>query len=99
MTARCTFAGVSARSKERLGIAVPRLGYHAEKRPAFVILVSGRSRRRYMEALAGTTWDTMRKVYDYVDMPTLQDAVAALEAAPVPLSQPPAPVRRLRAAA
>ncbi len=41
----------------------------------------------------------MRKVYDYADLTTLQDAVAALEAAPVPLSQPPAPVRHLRSVA
>ena len=31
------------------------------------------------EELAGTTWETMRRVYDYVDLPTLQDAVALLE--------------------
>jgi len=31
----------------------------------------------------------MRKVYDYVALTTLQDAGAALEAAPVPLVQPP----------
>lgn len=87
------------RSKERLGIDLPRLGYHAEKRagirdPRFRALPP-----KVQEALAGTTWDTMRKVYDYVDLPTLQDAVAALEAAPVPLSQPPAPVRHLRSVA
>ncbi|HEX8696675.1 MAG TPA: hypothetical protein VF746_29930 [Longimicrobium sp.] len=34
-----------------------------------------------------------------VDLPTLQDAVAALEADPAPLSQPPAPVRHLRSVA
>jgi hypothetical protein len=51
------------------------------------------------EELAGTTWDTMRKVYDYVDLPTLHEAVAALEADPVPFAQPPAPVRRLRSVA
>src|ERR1051325_533527 len=50
------------RSKERLGIALPRLGYHAEKRagirdPRFRALPP-----KVQEALAGTTWDTMRKV-------------------------------------
>ena len=87
------------RTKQRLGIKIPRLGYHAEKRagirdPRFRALAP-----KVQEELAGTTWDTMRKVYDFVDLPTLQDAVAALEADPVPLSQPPAPAPRLRAAA
>ncbi|HEU4557201.1 MAG TPA: tyrosine-type recombinase/integrase, partial [Longimicrobium sp.] len=86
-------------TKRRLGINVARLGYHAEKRagirdPRFRALPP-----KVQEELAGTTWDTMRKVYDYVDLPTLHDAVAALEADPAPLSQPPAPVRHLRSVA
>jgi hypothetical protein len=31
------------------------------------------------EELAGTTWETMRRVYDFVDLPTLHNAVALLE--------------------
>ncbi|HEU4557528.1 MAG TPA: tyrosine-type recombinase/integrase [Longimicrobium sp.] len=86
-------------TKRRLGINVTRLGYHAEKRagirdPRFRALPP-----KVQEELAGTTWDTMRKVYDYVDLPTLHDAVAALEADSAPLSQPPAPVRHLRSVA
>lgn len=86
-------------TRKRLGINVPRLGYHAEKRagirdPRFRALPP-----TVQEELAGTTFETMRRVYDYVDLPTLQEAVAALEADVVPLSQPPAPVRHLRSVA
>lgn len=85
--------------KKRLGINVARLGYHGEKRagirdPRFRALPP-----TVQEELAGTTWDTIRKVYEYVDLPTLHEAVAAMEADPVPLSQPPAPVLRLRSVA
>jgi hypothetical protein len=52
------------RGKDRLGIAVPRLGNHAEKRagsrdPRFLALPP-----KVQETLAGTTWDAIRKVYD-----------------------------------
>jgi hypothetical protein len=55
------------RIKDRLGIDLPILGYHAEKRagirdPRFRALPP-----KVQEELAGTTWNTMRKVYDYVD--------------------------------
>jgi hypothetical protein len=43
------------------------------------------------EELAGTTWDTMRRVYDFVDVTPLRDAVAALEADTTPA---PRPVKR-----
>jgi 3-methyladenine DNA glycosylase AlkD len=87
------------RTRKRLGITLPRLGYHGEKRagirdPRFRALAP-----KVQEELAGTTWETMRRIYDYVDLGTLQDAVNALEAEPAPLSQPPAPVRHLRSAA
>jgi integrase len=87
------------RAKNRAGIKVPRLGYHAEKRagirdPRFRALPP-----KVQEELAGTTWETMRKVYDYVDLPTLKDAVAALEADPAPLPEPRQPAGSLRLAA
>jgi integrase len=76
-------------TKRAQGINVPRLGYHGEKRagirdPRFRALDPA-----VQEELAGTTWETMRRVYDYVDLPTLKDAIAALDtvSAPVP-SQP-----------
>ncbi len=67
-------------TKKAQGINIPRLGYHGEKRagirdPKFRSLDPA-----VQEELAGTTWETMRRVYDFVDMPTLQDAVALLEA-------------------
>jgi hypothetical protein len=43
------------------------------------------------EELAGTTWDTMRRVYDFVDVTTPRDAVALLEADTTPA---PHPVKR-----
>jgi 3-methyladenine DNA glycosylase AlkD len=86
-------------ARGRSGIALPRLGYHGEKRagirdPHFRALAP-----KVQEELAVTTWETMRRIYDYVDLGTLEDAVVALEADPAPLSQPPAPVRHLRSAA
>jgi integrase len=79
-------------TKKAQGINVHRLGYHGEKRagirdPKFRGLDPA-----VQEELAGTTWETMRRVYDYVDMPTLQDAVRALEAD----SEPVAPVQKRR---
>lgn len=73
-------------ARNKLGINLPRLGYHGEKRagirdPRFRNLAPA-----IQEELAGTTWGTMRRIYDYVDLPTLQEAVALLEAEPA--SQP-----------
>jgi integrase len=67
-------------TKREQGINIPRLGYHGEKRagirdPKFRSLDPA-----VQEELAGTTWETMRRVYDYVDMPTLHSAIAILEA-------------------
>jgi integrase len=66
-------------TKKAEGIDIPRLGYHGEKRagirdPRFRALDPA-----VQEELAGTTWETMRRVYDFVDLPTLHDAVALLE--------------------
>jgi integrase len=79
------------RTKREQGINVPRLGYHGEKRagirdPKFRSLDPA-----VQEELAGTTWDTMRRVYDFVDVTTLRDAVALLEADTTPA---PRPVKR-----
>ncbi|HEX6912562.1 MAG TPA: hypothetical protein VF142_19300, partial [Longimicrobium sp.] len=80
------------RTKREQGINVPRLGYHGEKRagirdPKFRSLDPA-----VQEELAGTTWDTMRRVYDFVDVGTLKAAVALLEADTAPA--PPAAKRR-----
>lgn len=66
-------------TKKRLGIKVPRLGYHGEKRagirhPAFRQLPPA-----VQEELAGTTFETMRRVYDNVDLPEQKAAVAFLD--------------------
>lgn len=76
------------RTKREQGINVPRLGYHGEKRagirdPKFRSLDPA-----VQEELAGTTWDTMRRVYDFVDVTTLRDAVALLEADTTPAPRP-----------
>jgi integrase len=61
------------------GINVHRLGYHGEKRAGIRDPKFRRLDPAVQEELAGTTWETMRRVYDYVDLPTLQNAVALLE--------------------
>jgi integrase len=68
------------RTKREQGINIPRLGYHGEKRAGIRDPKFRRLDPAVQEELAGTTWDTMRRVYDYVDMPTLQGAIALLEA-------------------
>ena len=86
-------------TKRKHGIKVPRLGYHAEKRAG---IRDSRFRAlppKVQEELAGTTWETMRRVYDYVDLPTLQDAVALLEAEPEPRPDPRQTAGNLRIAA
>jgi hypothetical protein len=82
---RCTGAGLRAQ-----GINIPRLGYHGEKRAGIRDPKFRRLDPAVQEELAGTTWETMRRVYDYVDMPTLQGAIALLEAADEPAPPPPA---------
>lgn len=66
-------------TKKAQGINLHRLGYHGEKRAGIRDPKFRRLDPAVQEELAGTTWETMRRVYDYVDMPTLQDAVAMLE--------------------
>lgn len=66
-------------TKKRLGIIIPRLGYHGEKRagirhPAFKQLPI-----EVREELAGTTWETMKRVYDDVSLPEQRAAVAFLD--------------------
>jgi integrase len=66
-------------TKKAQGIHVHRLGYHGEKRAGIRDPKFRRLDPAVQEELAGTTWETMRRVYDYVDLPTLQSAVALLE--------------------
>ena len=66
-------------TKKAQGINLPRLGYHGEKRAGIRDPKFRRLDPAVQEELAGTTWETMRRVYDFVDLPTLQDAVAILE--------------------
>jgi integrase len=67
------------RTKERLGLDVRGLGYHGEKRagvrdPRFRALAPA-----VQEAISGTAYDTLKKVYDYVDLDDMREAVAELE--------------------
>ncbi len=68
-----------SKAKQRVGIKIPRLGLHGEKRAG---IRNPRFRQldpKVQEELAGTRWETMRLIYDYVDLPAMQDAVAFLE--------------------
>ncbi|HEY0019471.1 MAG TPA: tyrosine-type recombinase/integrase [Longimicrobium sp.] len=66
-------------TKKAQGLNIPRLGYHGEKRAGIRDPKFRKLDPAVQEELAGTTWETMRRVYDYVDVPTLREAVAALE--------------------
>jgi integrase len=66
-------------TKKAQGLDLPRLGYHGEKRAGIRDPKFRRLDPAVQEELAGTTWETMRRVYDYVDLPTLRNAVALLE--------------------
>jgi hypothetical protein len=72
------------RTKREQGINIPR----GEKRAGTRDPKFRRLDPAVQEELAGTTWDTMRRVYDYVDMPTLQGAIALLEADDEPAPRP-----------
>lgn len=82
------------------GVKIARLGYHGEKRagirdPKFRSLPAP-----VQEELAGTTYGTITRVYEYVDLPALFEAIAVLEggsAAPPP--SPAGSVERLPKAA
>ncbi|MDB4950435.1 MAG: Phage integrase family protein [Gemmatimonadetes bacterium] len=87
-------------TKKENGINIPRLGYHGEKRagirdPKFRALPAP-----VQEELAGTTYGTITRVYEYVDLPALFDAVAVLEGgAPASTAPPPGPMEELPRAA
>lgn len=66
-------------TKKAQGLNIPRLGYHGEKRAGIRDPKFRKLDPAVQEELAGTTWETMRRIYDYVDVPTLRAAVASLE--------------------
>ena len=70
---------LDAEHQEGAGINIPRLGYHGEKRAGIRDPKFRKLDPAVQEELAGTTWETMRRIYDYVDVPTLRAAVASLE--------------------
>lgn len=77
------------KTRSACGINVSRLGYHGLKRagirdPRFRALPPA-----VQEELSGTTFGTIRRVYDYVDLPALREAVAALEEEGVAPTPPP----------
>jgi len=78
------------KTRRACGFNVPRLGYHGEKRagirdPKFRALPAP-----VQEELAGTTYGTIMRVYEYVDLPALFDAVAVLEGGVTAPAPPPA---------
>jgi hypothetical protein len=68
-------------TKKAQGIKAHRLGYHGEKRAGIRDPKFRRLDPAVQEELTGTTWETMRRVYDYVDEDTMRNAVAQLEGA------------------
>lgn len=68
-----------SKAKQRAGIKIPRLGFHGEKRAGIRDPKFRRLDPKVQEELAGTRWETMRLIYDYVDLPAMQDAVAFLD--------------------
>jgi integrase len=67
------------RTKKRLGIDIRGLGYHGEKRagirdPRFRALPAS-----VQEAISGTAFETLRRVYDYVGLDDMRQAVQLLE--------------------
>jgi hypothetical protein len=86
-------------TRRECGINVARLGYHGEKRagirdPKFRALPAP-----VQEELAGTTYGTITRVYEYVDLPALFDAVAVLEGSAASTPPPPGPLEGLPKAA
>lgn len=87
------------KTRRACGIDVPRLGYHGEKRagirdPNFRSLPA-----TVQEAMAGTTYGTIARVYDYVDLPTLFDALDVLEGGAKPAVPRSGPLEGLAKAA
>lgn len=59
---------------------VKRLGYHGEKRARIRSPEFRKLPPKVQEAITGTTWQTLNRVYDYVDLDTMRDALTLLEA-------------------
>lgn len=86
-------------TKKRLGIEIERLGYHGEKRagvrhPAFRQLPPA-----VQEEISGTTFGTLQRVYDFVDLPEQRAAIAFLEGEVDRLPASPRALDRFRRAA
>lgn len=85
-------------TRKRLGVEIPRFGVHATKRagvrdPRFRALPPS-----VQAALSGTTYGTLERVYQFVGVDDMRDALKVLEADEAPLPYPQEP-RRLRKAA
>ncbi|HEV2129643.1 MAG TPA: tyrosine-type recombinase/integrase [Longimicrobiaceae bacterium] len=66
-------------AKRRAGIEIEGLGYHGEKRAGVRDPAFRRLPPTVQEALAGTRYDTLRKVYDYVGLDAMREAVEEME--------------------
>jgi integrase len=73
--------GWMQRAKAKAGLqGVKRLGYHGEKRARVRSPEFRKLPPKVQEALTGTTWGTLHRVYDYVDLDTMRDALTLMEA-------------------
>lgn len=72
-------------TRQALGIRIPRLGYHGEKRAGIRDPRWQQLPDEWREALSGTTAQTEKRVYGYVGLDAMEKAVAFLDgdAAPV----------------
>ena len=68
-------------TKAKLGIKIRGLGYHGEKRALIRSSEFKRLRAKAAVEFVGTTYETMQRVYDFVDLPELQGAVTTLDRA------------------
>jgi integrase len=73
--------GWMQRAKIKAGLdGVKRLGYHGEKRARVRSPEFRKLPAKVQEAITGTTWQTLQRVYDYVGLDTMWDAVTQMEA-------------------
>ncbi len=67
------------RAKDRAGLKVKGLGFHAQKRAGVRRKEFRELPLKVQEALTGTNHETLRKVYDDVSLDEMREAVERLE--------------------
>lgn len=76
---RDTMVNWMRKAKRRAGIEIHGLGYHGEKRAGVRDPDFRRLPPPLQEAIAGTRYDTLRRVYDLVDLGAMREAVDDLD--------------------